>query len=486
MTLHARLVTAVTVLSIVLLGVALTVVWFSVGAAQREQPDANLRAAAIEEAHEVALRGGHTLTFGRSDDDDDDDDGAAEDPTIAKYAVIYGPDGIPRAWTPNLNDQVPPLASFRAPKGTCFDFRIGSEQARGILVGVPRHAGSRLLVGASRADLDREIAFLGRALLTAFAAVVVFTALFAAQIVRRFTHGYEAIATVTRRVAEGDLSARVETIVGSADLDVLQIDINRMITQLDSLFGSQRRFVAHAAHELRSPLTRLYGELSLALRRTRTPEEYRFTIEQALDATRRLKVLAEDLLELARLDGQTDEPWRDLSLTEVMDSAVSSVADDLRQKQITLDLRVADVEVRTRRTDLERMLRNLLENAVRHSPRGEKVTVNASTSGSAVVVSVADSGPGVALADRPRVFDAFWRGADQQASGAPGAGLGLAIARQIARAHGGDIDLLESPSGGALFRITLPRVRPAASPKASETEVSRNRASAATRQTPHE
>jgi len=484
MTLHARLVTAVTVLSIVLLGVALSVVWLSVGAAQREQPDANLRAAAIEEAHEVAVRGGRTLTLGLREDDDDED-AAREDPTFAKYAVIYGPDGVPLAWTNNLQGQVPPLSSFHTPKSTFFDFRIGAEQARGILVDVPRHPGSKLLIGASRADIDREISFLGRALLTAFAAVVVFTALFAAQIVRRFTHGYEAIAAATRRVADGDLTARVDTIFGSAELARLQIDINRMCTQLDSLFSSQRRFVAHAAHELRSPLTRLYGELSLALRRTRTPEEYRFTIEQALDATRRLKLLAEDLLELARLDAHTDEPWRDVSLAEVMDSAEQSVVGDLRSKQVLLDLRVPAVNVRSRRTDLERMLRNLLENAVRHSRPGDKVTVSASTTTSSIVILVADSGPGVAFADRPRVFEPFWRGTDQQASGAPGAGLGLAIARQIARAHGGDIELEESPSGGALFRITLPQSRPPPGPKSSEPDLSRSRASVATRQTPH-
>jgi two-component system heavy metal sensor histidine kinase CusS len=431
------------------------------------------------------VRGGRTLTLGLREQDEGDD-GVVEDETFAKYGVIYGPDAVPLAWTANLQGQVPPLASFHTPKSTCFDFRIGAEQARGILVDVPRHPGSTLLIGASRADLDREISFLGRALFTAFAAVVVFTALFAAQIVRKFTHGYEAIAAVTRRVADGDLSARVDTAVGSAELGRLQIDINRMCTQLDSLFSSQRRFVAHAAHELRSPLTRLYGELSLALRRTRTAEEYRFTIEQALDATRRLKLLAEDLLELARLDAHTDEPWRDVAVAEAMESAAQSIAEDLRDKDVALDFRVPPVTVRTRRTDLERMLRNLLENAVRHSPPGEKVSVSASTSSSAIVILVADAGPGVPPADRPRVFEPFWRGADQRASGAPGSGLGLAIARQIARAHGGDIELEESPSGGALFRVTLPQSRAPSGPKPVDAPVSGSLASAGMRQTPHE
>jgi two-component system OmpR family sensor kinase len=482
MTLHARLVTAVTVLSIVLLGVALSAVWLAARDAQHEQPDANLRAAAIEEAHEVAVRGGRTITLGQRIDDDDDDDPKGNS-AIAKYAVIYGPDGTPLAWTPNLEGLVPPLASFDAPRNTFFDFSIGAERSRGILVAVPRHPGSKLLIGASRADIDREINFLGRALFIAFAAVVVFTALFAAQIVRKFTRGYDAFAAVTRRVADGDLSARVEPIVGSGELARLQVDINRMIAQLESLFSSQKRFVAHAAHELRSPLTRLYGELSLALRRTRTLDEYRFTIEQALDATQRLKMLAEDLLELARLDARTDEPWRDVSLADVMESADQSIAEDLRGKGVNIEFRVPDVQVRTRRTDLERMLRNLIENAVRHSDPGATVGVHASTSSGSLVIAVSDSGPGVPPADRPRVFEPFWRGTDQQASGAPGAGLGLAIARQIARSHGGDIALEESETGGARFLITLPFANYAGH-KAVVTEVSRSRASGAMRQTP--
>jgi signal transduction histidine kinase len=123
---------------------------------------------------------------------------------------------------------------------------------------------------------------------------------------------------------------------------------------------------------------------------------------------------------------------------------------------------------------------------VRHSPPDGKVAVSASTSSSGVVVLVADGGPGVQPVDRPRVFEPFWRGTDQRASGASGAGLGLAIARQIARAHGGDIDLGESPQGGALFRITLPDARRPAGMRGAEPDVNRSLATAETPQTPHE
>ena len=464
MTLHARLVTAVTVLSIVLLGAALSAVWLAVRASRQEQLDTDLRAAAIEEAHEVAIRGGRELSLGVRDEEADDDE-----PSIAKYGVIYGPDGAALAWTANLHRRVPLFPSIDKPKNTCFDIRLPTENVRGILVDVPPRSGTMLLIGASRVDLDRETSYLARALLTAFAAVVVGTALLAAQIVRKFTRGYEAIAEVTRRVAEGDLSARVETMVGSAELLRQQANMNRMIAQLESLFSSQQRFVAHAAHELRSPLTRLYGELSLALRRVRTAEEYRFTIEQALDATRRLKLLAEDLLALARLDADVEVAWRDVLVGEAISAAEQAMAEDVRQKNVRIDVQVPEAVVRTRRTDLERMFRNLLENAVRHSPEGGFIALSGSTSGGAITIFVADAGPGIADSDRSRIFEPFWRGADQQASGASGTGLGLAIARQIARAHGGDIELADAPERGAVFSVTLPIAASNAHPLSAST-----------------
>jgi two-component system heavy metal sensor histidine kinase CusS len=456
-TLHARLVTAVTVLSIVLLGGALSIVWFAVTHAREEQLDIDLRAAAFEEAHEVAIRGGRELTIGTRDDGADDDD-----PPIAKYGVLYGTDGAAVAWTANLHDRVPVLASIRHGKGTCFNLRIGAEDVRGVLVDLPRRVGSTLLIGASREDLARELRYLGRALAIAFAVVVAFTALLAAQIVRKFTRGYEAIAEVTRRVANGDLSARVEMVAGSAELTRQQTDMNLMISQLESLFSAQQRFVAHAAHELRSPMTRLFAELKWSLRRVRAAEDYRYTIEQALDATERLKVLADDLLALARLDANADVPWQDASLGDVIGRAVNGISEELAAKDVTTDVQVPDVTVRTRRTELERLFRNLLENAIRHSLAGGRVAVTASVAEGVVSVLVTDAGPGIAPEDRPRVFEPFWRGPIQQASDAPGAGLGLAIARQIARAHGGDVELADAPNQGATFRVTLPLAMQAA------------------------
>ena len=373
MTLHARLVTAVTVLSIVLLGVALSAVWLAVGAAQREQPDANLRAAAIEEAHEVAVRGGRTLTLGLRERRRRGRRAprTPPSPNTPSSTVPTAPPWLLRA---TCRTRSPTSPRFRSPKNTCFDFHIGSEQARGILVDVPRHPGSRLLIGASRADIDREISFLGRALFIAFAAVVVFTALFAAQIVRKFTHGYDAIATVTRRVADGDLSARVDTIVGSTEFARLQVDINRMITQLESLFGSQRRFVgsrrARAALAFDPPLRRALARASSHANAGRVSLHHRASARRDAagssswprtswswpGSTRRPTNPGETFRSVEvhgeRRTGHRSTTSREAGGARVQGAPTSRCA------------RAARIS--------ERMLRNLLENAVRHSTLGRQ------------------------------------------------------------------------------------------------------------------
>jgi two-component system OmpR family sensor kinase len=227
-----------------------------------------------------------------------------------------------------------------------------------------------------------------------------------------------------------------------------------MIDRLGTLVASQQRFIAHAAHELRSPLTTLYGELSHALRKDRDAATYRQTIEEALDATRKIKVLTEDLLALARLGSSGDEPSEKVLVRDLADAAAKAVAAEAEEREVQIEVQVADVMVSGRRLDLERMLRNVLENAVRHSPRSGMVGISTRVRGSAVIVQVSDAGPGVPEADRERIFEPFYRGAAERAADVPGAGLGLAIAREIGRMHGGDVRLVRAESG-AVFEIEM-------------------------------
>ena len=338
----------------------------------------------------------------------------------------------------------------------CFDLWFRGEHLRGVLVPIPAHAGARLLLAAPRADLDGDASFLARAMLTVFFVAVGWSALLATWIVRRLTRGHEAITLVARRVAAGDLSARVATRTGDAEIAQLGRDINEMIARLDVLVASQHRFIAQAAHEMRSPLTTLYGELSHALRKPRDADTYRRAIEEALEAARRLKLMTDDLLALARLGADVGEPSEPVDVLERARAAAEAVTWEARERGTRIDVRGDPATVLGHSRNLERLLRNLIENAVRHSPKGGRVEVVVEPHGDAIEAAVSDEGPGIPEAERVRVFEPFYRGVRERADDMPGAGLGLPIARQIARAHGGDVLFDATRTKGSRFVVRLP------------------------------
>jgi len=375
---------------------------------------------------------------------------------LKKFAVIYEDDGHVVDITSTFANGAPSLGELTHQPGTAFDFWYGQEHLRGVFVHIPQHAGQMLLLAAPRSDMERDNDFLRRVMLVAALLSIAFTVLVTWRVVRRLTRGHEAIGDVARRVADGDLTAR--TLLRSGDDEVVQLaqDVDEMVRRLEILVEGQQRFIAHAAHELRSPLTSLYGELQLALRRARSAEEYRTSIEEALDSAKRLKALAEDLLALARIGAEREASHTPVALDEVAKHAVSWVAGEAARRNVELAVEADHSVVLGHAIDLERLLRNLLDNAIRHCPDGGHVWVTAKSDGDTVVLSVVDDGPGISPEDRARVFDPFFR-ADAERRRDDGSGLGLAIVREIARVHGGDISVEAGPDGkGALFRARLP------------------------------
>ena len=321
---------------------------------------------------------------------------------------------------------------------------------------IPRSSESVLLLAASREDLEKDTTFLWKVMVMSAVLSIGGIVTSSWWIVRRLTRGHTKITETARRIASGDLKARVA--LGSGDDEVVQLarDIDDMVERLNLVIEGQNRFIAYAAHELRTPLTVLYGELQLALRRSRSAEDYRAMIAESLEAVRRLNRLVEDLLYLARLSvkkGDGDEMAR-LRLGEIVDNAVFWIESSVEEREIGLDIEFdADIVVGSAMA-VERSLRNLLENAVRHSPRGGRVVVRARMYGDELEIRVRDHGPGIEPADRARVFEPFFRAADERTE--PGSGLGLAIVREIARAHGGDAFVEDAPEGsGVVFGVRL-------------------------------
>lgn len=427
------------------------VISIAVNASQQQQLDDALLAEASEEAREASALGGDELAIS------DRPGPAANDVgPLTKYGAIFAENGEVLATTPTFIDAPPALHTLGPGPNACFDLWFRGEHLRGVLVPIPNHPGTQLLLAAPRTDLDGDASFLTRAMSTVFFVAVAWSVLLATWIVRRLTREHEAITQVVRRVAAGDLSARVAARSGDAETAQLGRDINEMIERLDVLVASQQRFIAQAAHELRSPLTTLYGELSHALRKARDADAYREAIEQAHDAAKRLKLMTEDLLALARLGASSQDFMEPVNLVESLWAAIEAVAWEANERDTKINVTgESSLIVYGHARNLERLLRNLIENAVRHSPKGGCVDIVVEQRGDIAEVSVSDEGPGIAEEERERVFEPFYRGVRERADDMPGAGLGLPIARQIARSHGGDVVIVPTRGKGSRFVIRL-------------------------------
>lgn len=454
MTFQRRLVLAVALVAAATLGGAFAVVAAAINRAQERQLDDALRREAKEEAGEIAALGETKLAISARPGPAANDVGP-----LTKYAVIYGDNGAVLAMTDTFRGRPPPYGDLRRPPWRCFNLWFEGEHLRGVFAPLPSPKGAVLLLAAPRLDLDADEAFLARAMLRVWLVAIIWAALMAGWVVYYLTRGQQAVTAVVRRVAAGDLTARIGKAPADRETAQLMRDVDDMIERLDKLVQSQRRFIANAAHEMRSPLTTVLGELSLALRRPRDADGYRAAIAEALASTRHLKALTEDLLTLSRLEGAPGPRGGGelLSPAEIVDQAVREVEGAARERGVEIIVQGSGPAVRGTQADLVRMLRNLLENAVRHSPAAGLVTVTLGAEEDGLTITVADEGPGVPAEERERVFDAFYRGPWDRARSLPGAGLGLTMAREIARAHGGDLALRGDAPSGAAFVIRLPQ-----------------------------
>lgn len=442
-----RLVLAASLTSLVGLGAGFSFVYERVCAEHLHEIDRVLDIESREEADEVARN------QGTRELPEDPDLKATDVGPLRKYAVLYDAEGKVLARSALVGSGAPDLKSLSVNSATPFDRTIGQTHVRAVLVPVPGRAGELLLFGVSRDPIDTDAALLARVMSITFAGVVVWIVLMTWWLTMRMTREHEAIAVVARRVAAGDLSARVGGGLPHEDIARLGRDVDSMIEQLSALVTSQQRFVSYAAHELRSPLTAAYGELSNALRKERTAPEYKEAIECALEATQHMKILAEDLLVLARGAARPNAGARSrASLASVTRAATAQLARTLEARDVRVEL-LGDAGIDTwNERDLHRLVLNLLDNAVKHSPRGGVVRVSAESK-EAIELSVQDQGPGVPADDAPRIFEPFFRGSREAAE--EGSGLGLAIVRAIARAHNGEISLEPSAEPGRGARFTV-------------------------------
>jgi len=309
---------------------------------------------------------------------------------------------------------------------------------------------------------------LGGTLLAVFAGVA---------IAGRAMRPIASLTATAREVATTrDPSQRMPEPANEDEVGELARTLEEMLRSLDAaraeregVMQKQREFVADASHELRTPLTSVLANLELlqASLDNADQAEDREIVDSALRSSRRMGRLISDLLLLARADAGRLQAHRQVDLAEVAGDAAAEVAPLMGERTLVVD-NDRPLRVEGSRDELHRMVLNLLDNAIRHTPQRSCVELTLCEEGGDAVVEVADDGPGIPESMRGQVFDRFVRGTGPaDTARGTGTGLGLSIVSAVAASHGGSIKAAESRSGGALFVARIPLVgtaKPAAKP----------------------
>jgi heavy metal sensor kinase len=272
------------------------------------------------------------------------------------------------------------------------------------------------------------------------------------------------------RIGASNLNERLQVPDARNELGRLAQIFNELLARLDLAFEQQRRFVADASHELRTPVAIVCGESEVALsQQVRSPEEYRESLAILHDEGRRLTRIVEDMFTLTRADaGQYHFDPATFYLDETVGECVRAVRSLAAQHSLSLyyEYRGDELPFRGDEGLVRRMILNLLDNAIKYTPPGGQVRVELTREGSTYAVRIKDTGAGVPPEAQRHIFERFYR-VDKARSrggetGGSGAGLGLSIASWIAEMHGGSIKLESSDSWGSTFVVILPSSNEAA------------------------
>lgn len=363
------------------------------------------------------------------DDEEDEDEDEQSDSTPADPATAEAEFGDIRL-TVDAEDGPEP-------------FRVAA-----LPVTLPSGQPATIYAGASLETADSAVADARQAMLIGLSPLLVVVAAVTWLVTRRALRPVEAIRAQLAEIMDGDLSRRVPEPGSRDEIARLAITTNATLAALEESSERQRQFIADAAHELRSPIASLRTQLEVAQAHPDLLE-----LDGLIDDTIRLEHLAADLLLLARLDAG-EQPRSDrVDLTAlVRDELAHRVGD-----RIAVDLAIPDEPsmVTGSRTQLARVLGNLVDNAQRHAKSSVRVAVEPGSDGQ-VLLSITDDGHGVPPADRDRIFQRFVRLDDARTRDEGGAGLGLAIVRDVVERHGGTIHVTDGVPGGAHFVVTLP------------------------------
>ncbi len=372
-----------------------------------------------------------------------------EDSAIAAAAAMTGKqlDLSQKLDAPAVASQAS-IGDFRDATNRRFLFAaVPAQQNRTWLVLAQLAAEPRLTLGA----IDDLTTSLARAAILGLA----LAAIVAIVVARSISQPIQRVTQAARAMANGDLKQRVAP-GGPAEIRQLAGDFNSMAARVQSAQQTERDFVANVSHELKTPLTSIQGFAQAIREGAATDTSHAAGIIQ--DEAARLQRLVNSLLDSARIEsGAIQMVFRPVQVEEIAGACVGRFAQRASAAQIALtaehDLNLPAISADGDR--LAQVFTNLIDNALSHSAAGGRVSVECRTAGANIEINVTDRGAGIAPNDLPHIFDRFYQ-ADKSRSGSSGAGLGLAISRQIVEAHGGAISAQSVPGIGTRMLVSLP------------------------------
>jgi heavy metal sensor kinase len=308
--------------------------------------------------------------------------------------------------------------------------------------------------------LDTRLAGLKMWMLAGGSTVWILSILMLFYFSRQWQRSLRVVAEMAGHIDTRNLTKQ-RLFVPSEDPEVARLarTFNDLLDRLEQAYKTEQRFVADASHELRTPLTILRGEIEVALRKSRSAEDYAEVLKSSKEEIERMSRLVENLLALAHADAGEAIAKRQTVDVALLSRQVCKKLQPLAdQKKIAVHIDATEpAEVSGDAVALDRVISNLVENAIRYSPEGEQVNVRTESNGAHVKIEVSDTGEGIHAEHVPQIFDRFYRVDKARSRDFGGAGLGLSIVKAMVEAHGGRIEAHSELGQGSTFTVWLPR-----------------------------
>lgn len=356
------------------------------------------------------------------------------------------------------------LARAFARDAPVVDVVVGGRAGRMTALVVPGPPRYVVAVGLFTGTLDATLARLARLLVGVWLGGLTLTALVGFSLASRALDPIRRITSQAAAIADGQFATRLDPPATDDEIGRMTRLLNRMLDRLHGALESNRRFAADASHELRGPLTAMQGEVDVTLKRERTPEEYREALALVRERLGVMNTLTEDLMLLVRAQERQLPQVAEVRVSDLLQRVTTHARSAAAAGGVTLAVEADPrLVVYGESSLLERVFDNLVRNAVQYNREHGTVSITATVSPSAgdwvsdqVVIDVRDSGTGIPPEERERVFERFYRLDASRSRRTGGAGLGLAISREIVELFKGTIRVGDAPGPGTLVEVRLP------------------------------